>query len=329
MAGQSLISVEDSHCRAGGVSVWHGQSETGLHIFPQVPSEEVVLFLPLSGTLEITMKHGKFISTGKTAIIGDSASFSQLDYHAGRQHIGIGVNRDFLTMQLSEMLEMPLNQMIRFESTFDLDTTSGIRLLSLAKTIYEGMRDSDPLSQSNLADSYLSQAMAALLLESMPHNYSNNLAARRDNILPGHIKRAIDFMRENIEKPLAVSEIAEASRVSVRSLQLNFNHFCGTSPLGYLMRLRLEKVRHDLLSKDSIGNVGDVARKWGFSHFGNFGATYRKAFGELPSETLLRSGGDRRQLSTTRRAIPDRRVAPVYPQGADSPAKASRRGTSD
>jgi transcriptional regulator GlxA family with amidase domain len=171
--------------------------------------------------------------------------------------------------------------------------------------------------------------MVALLLESMPHNYTNHLAARRDNILPGHIKRAIDFMRENIERPLMVSEIAEASRVSVRSLQLNFNHFCGTSPLGYLMRLRLEKVRCELLSKESMGNVGDVARKWGFSHFGDFGATYRKAFGELPSETLLRSHGERRQLPTQRRSNADRRVPPAYPQGVDTAAKASKQGTSD
>ncbi len=308
MAGRSLVSVEDSHYRVGEISVWRGQSETGLHIFPQVPSEEVVLFLPTSGTLEITMKHGKFISTGKTAIIGDSASFSQLDYHAGREHVGIGINRDFLTMQLSDMLEIPLNQTIRFESTFDLDSISGKRLLSLAEIIFEGSQQSEPLSQSILAESYLSQAMVALLLESIPHNYTHHLAARRDNILPGNVKRAIDFMREHIDKPLTVSEIAEASRVSVRSLQINFNRFCGTSPLAYLMRLRLEKVRHELLSSDSKGTIGDIAKKWGFSHFGKFGATYRKAYGELPSETLLSSRGERRQSSTARRTNPDRRV---------------------
>ncbi len=312
MAGQSLVSVDDSHYRVGGISVWCGQSETGLHIFPQFPSDEVLLFLPLSGTLEITMKHGKFISTSDTAIIGDFDSFFQLDYHAGRRHIGIGINRDFLTMQLSEILELPLTQIIRFESTFALDSISGRRLLSLAKTIFEGSRESEVASQSTLADSYLSQAMAALLLESIPHNYTNHLMTRRDNILPSYIKKAIGFMRENINKPLAVSEIAEAGQVSVRSLQLNFNHFCGMSPLAYLMRLRLEKVRQDLQSDESSGNVGDIARKWGFSHFGKFGATYRKAFGELPSETLLRSHGERRQFWTTRRMNPDRRVSAVY-----------------
>jgi AraC family ethanolamine operon transcriptional activator len=32
--------------------------------------------------------------------------------------------------------------------------------------------------------------------------------------------------------------------------------------------------------------IGDVAARWGFWHFSQFSADYRRMFGELPSETL-------------------------------------------
>jgi AraC family transcriptional regulator, ethanolamine operon transcriptional activator len=37
--------------------------------------------------------------------------------------------------------------------------------------------------------------------------------------------------------------------------------------------------------------VMSVAHRWGFKHLGRFSATYRRTYGELPSDTLRRARG--------------------------------------
>jgi transcriptional regulator GlxA family with amidase domain len=58
--------------------------------------------------------------------------------------------------------------------------------------------------------------------------------------------------------------------------------------------MRLERAREHLLSAGLSDTVTSIALDCGFVHLGRFPATYRMAFGELPTETLARS---RRRLS--------------------------------
>ena len=60
-----------------------------------------------------------------------------------------------------------------------------------------------------------------------------------------------------------------------------------TTPMRYVKQLRLEAVHRSLLAADaSDTRVSDLAADHGFFQFGRFAADYKRAFGELPSETL-------------------------------------------
>jgi transcriptional regulator GlxA family with amidase domain len=76
----------------------------------------------------------------------------------------------------------------------------------------------------------------------------------------------------------------------VRGLQDAFRRNLDASPADYLRRLRLDRVRQDLLAADPLSGatVAGIARRWGFVHLGRFAQTYRTAFGELPGSTLQR-----------------------------------------
>lgn len=58
-----------------------------------------------------------------------------------------------------------------------------------------------------------------------------------------------------------------------------------TSPKEYLKARKMQMVRSDLLSGNAE-SVTDTATRWGFWHMSQFAADYKKAFGELPSETM-------------------------------------------
>jgi AraC family ethanolamine operon transcriptional activator len=85
------------------------------------------------------------------------------------------------------------------------------------------------------------------------------------------------------------TELAERVGVSVRTLQSATQAICGMSPHRYSRVLRLWSVRRQLRSGPGRRSVKACAIAHGFWHLSEFAASYRAAFGELPSETLHRS----------------------------------------
>lgn len=84
-------------------------------------------------------------------------------------------------------------------------------------------------------------------------------------------------------------EMAERVGVSVRTLQSATQAICGMSPHRYSRVLRLWSVRRQLRTGPARRSVKACAIAHGFWHLSEFAASYRAAFGELPSETLYRS----------------------------------------
>lgn len=99
--------------------------------------------------------------------------------------------------------------------------------------------------------------------------------------------RACAFVDEHLHSPIALMDLCEAAGVSTRALEYGFRDFYGLGPMAYVRNLRLCRVRHDLLdparNEDSVSRA---ARRWSFTHMGQFSHDYRALFGEMPSKTL-------------------------------------------
>jgi AraC family ethanolamine operon transcriptional activator len=87
-------------------------------------------------------------------------------------------------------------------------------------------------------------------------------------------------------RPVHISEISSALKVSRRSLHRAFADTLGVGPVAYLRRRRLSAIR-SVLRRSDLGTVsiGDVAFEYGFPEPGRFAAYYRALFGETPSDT--------------------------------------------
>jgi AraC family transcriptional regulator, ethanolamine operon transcriptional activator len=103
------------------------------------------------------------------------------------------------------------------------------------------------------------------------------------------VKTAEDYALSHPGDRLFVSDLCRVAGVSERALEYAFKDVMGLSPVVYLIRLRLHRVRQALLqaAKGST-TVSAEALNWGFWHFGEFSRAYRECFGELPSDTLRR-----------------------------------------
>jgi AraC-like DNA-binding protein len=103
------------------------------------------------------------------------------------------------------------------------------------------------------------------------------------------VARARAFIHANLDKPLSIAMIANAAATSLRTLNRAFQAVLGETPYSYVMKLRLHRIRHELVSGAELAcTVTVAAHRWGIEETGRFAGWYREHFGELPSQTLAR-----------------------------------------
>ncbi|MCM9077266.1 MULTISPECIES: helix-turn-helix transcriptional regulator [Streptomyces] len=101
------------------------------------------------------------------------------------------------------------------------------------------------------------------------------------------VRRAIAFIESHPAAEIGLADTAAAAGVTPRALQYAFRRHLGTTPMGYLRRVRLAQAHDDLVAADPARDtVTAVAHRWGFHHQGRFAAAYRQAYGVLPRHTL-------------------------------------------
>ncbi|HZE00802.1 MAG TPA: helix-turn-helix transcriptional regulator, partial [Pseudonocardiaceae bacterium] len=136
-----------------------------------------------------------------------------------------------------------------------------------------------------------------------PNSWDTDPAARdRTDASTATLRRAIAFIDEHAARDISIADVAAAANVTIRAVQIAFRRHYGTTPAGYLRRVRLERARQDLLAADPAReSVTAVAYRWGFASPGQFTAAYQQAYGVTPDQTL-RQGLAAHQASTFRQA---------------------------
>lgn len=116
-----------------------------------------------------------------------------------------------------------------------------------------------------------------------------NVAGSSKDVSPYHLRRAEEFICENLANPITRDQLAKVSSCSIRTLSRSFEKKYGIGPMAFIKQRRLDAAYLDLLSaKPDVTTVTQVAINYGFAHTGKFAIEYGKTFGESPSTSLLR-----------------------------------------
>jgi AraC-like DNA-binding protein len=107
--------------------------------------------------------------------------------------------------------------------------------------------------------------------------------------LPADLIRALDWLRSHLSEPVDLDRLATVAGVRPRTLESHFRTFLGTTPVGWLRRMRLAHARRELERARAEATVTEIAVASGFNQLGRFATHYRAVFGEPPSMTLRRS----------------------------------------
>ncbi|HZM36412.1 MAG TPA: AraC family transcriptional regulator [Burkholderiales bacterium] len=195
--------------------------------------------------------------------------------------MSLSIGGEALTRHLSEMLGAEVHEPLRLSCTIGLDAGFGRALATLLHAMARDVCVSDALSHPLVASDFEQLIMTSVLL-SVPHNHSSALSRLDRGLAPRDVRRAVEFLHANANRPLTLGELVRASGVAGRTLLKHFKDAHGVSPMRYLRNYRLQRVREDL-RREPGRSVSEIALRWGFAHLGRFAQQYRQRFGEPPS----------------------------------------------
>jgi AraC-like DNA-binding protein len=247
---------------------------------------------PLSGRAVSRWRDGELVKT----MTGSFAVFTPgtpcvLDWSGDCGQICLKVSEPQMRRQLETMLNRPVRQRITFARQFNLGTTAANDWYHLVRLLGREVGRPGGLLNHRLALENLQLLLIQGLLQIQPHNYTEALTAGAHAASAAVAKRAIDLMHAQPEKPWSTAALARTTGVSARALQRAFERSDQPSPMMYLRRLRLHRVRAELAANaPGSVTVTTIAGRWGFLHLGRFASQYRQLFGETPSETLRGPG---------------------------------------
>lgn len=208
------------------------------------------------------------------------AAFDYADYDQRLVQINRSALQEVAGERGTDPASLQLDHRVRPDDRAMQTWRSAVQLIS--HTVLDGR--ASPLLQAEMG-----RLGALALLELYPvvsRTLPDELLLPRN----AHVRRAVEYVHEHCHLPITSSDLARVASLSLRALQHAFQRSFDCSPNAYIRRVRLDRVRDELLRRDpATTGIADVAKEWGFAHAGRFSASYLQQHGEYPRDTLRRT----------------------------------------
>lgn len=256
-------------------------------ITPEAQESFYLVLIPLAGRAELGYgrEHALYDAGGA----GIPPVDRRYDIHvsAASPHLVVQIARDRLEEHLRSMLAVPAPDPVRFALGMDMTTPAARSWRKVVNLLLDELDGGGAIPGEPLAMRELERLLLSQLLLAQPNNYSALLHGQPRAVAPKAIRRAAALIEAHAAEPLTVEDVAEATGLSVRTLQQGFRRFLDTTPTNYLREVRLQHAREILASADPTSTtVTAIATRCGFLHAGRFAMQYHQRFGEPPSATL-------------------------------------------
>jgi AraC family transcriptional regulator len=216
--------------------------------YPSVPDHFVVLHLDGPVTVNRILHKscpGRDIPPGGVSLL------------PGNHDFGVRLGGDLSTVHLyvrqAVVKEVAADLSVTGSGNVELIPRFGVKdplIERLALEVRDALTDPDPSVPIYI--DYLTCAVAARLIRA----HSTRLMLQpevRAGLTRIQLNHAVDYMEENLDKPLALLDVARAVGLSVSQFARRFKQATGSAPHQYLMRCRVERARRLLVDVDARG----------------------------------------------------------------------------
>jgi AraC-like DNA-binding protein len=243
--------------------------------------------MPSAGRMRARHAGHEVVGTPSTGVVFGPGNPVYTVHDANSVELAVKIERAALEQELAGLLGHPIEGPIDLPPAIDLSVGPGHSWNRLVRLLHDELDYADSLLyQPLIAEQMRSTVLSGLLL-GLTHQYHDELTGPATAGPPRAIRRVVDAIHDEPERPFTVADLAAVAGTSVRSLQEGFRRHLGCAPMAYLQQERLMRAHETLRRSDPARvTVSAVAHRWGFAHLGRFASAYRARFGEPPSETL-------------------------------------------
>lgn len=253
------------------------------------PDSFAFVYLSL-GRLDVRAKRKTLTCLpGKVAALLDFEQPSRISIQPHYNNVTMRFTRAAIERSLEKALGRTLPHPLRFADRIDLTQPGPKRLLAVVDQVIAMFEQDTSLPQAPLLVAQYEQLVLAAILSCLEHNAHGLLQTPAPPAPPKVVQLCEAFLEANADKPLRLGDLAELTRMSVRSVQLAFRKHRGYSPSRFLQECRLARAR-DMLRRTPPGtSLLAVSQACGFASQSLFCRLYRQRFGETPSQTMTKA----------------------------------------
>jgi AraC-like DNA-binding protein len=245
--------------------------------------------LPVRGSDVLTGTVGGELlpSTTERAAMFSPGDRAILDWPGDCAQLCVMYRSADVTAELENMLGRPLRRRLEFAADLDVTVPGGLSWATATRWATQELERPDGMMRHPLAVRALETALIEALLLGQRHTYTAELNAPTPPSSNTAIRRAVELLEDQPERPWSAASLAREAMLSVRSLHEGFRRDVGISPMSYLKQIRLRRTHRDLRAANpGTTSVREIAAHWGFLHHGRFSAAYRNQYGITPSDSL-------------------------------------------
>jgi AraC-like DNA-binding protein len=127
---------------------------------------------------------------------------------------------------------------------------------------------------------------------------ANQIVVEQQNAEPPLVQKAREYINNHKTEALSLADVAKAAGASVFHFCKVFHKATGLTLTDYIARVRLEDARNRLLNPNL--RVSEIAYDVGFQSLTQFNRTFKRVFGQSPSEFRARLSSHRRTARPAR-----------------------------
>jgi transcriptional regulator GlxA family with amidase domain len=101
-------------------------------------------------------------------------------------------------------------------------------------------------------------------------------------VSPDRLEDLVDWIRDHLDQPLTIEDLARRSKMSARNFQRVFARQCGMPPAKFVERLRVERAR--VIIEDTSLSMAEIAAKSGFASEQRMRRSFQRVLGVNPAD---------------------------------------------
>lgn len=270
--------------RGCNLALWTDKTESGFVERAKLTLDIVTVRFVLEGQVSPLGSLTSLNCAQGHGLLLPHAEIADLTAEKNTRSFGLALDRSKL-IALAQLFERPeLFDINKYKVMAELDNPGVKSCMELSLNILQFM--SSGSSKSDWLYNMMEEALFIKMLTCWPRTAQEKTS--QDTVYGKHLKRALEFINENIATPISVADIAKSTGIGIRTLQKMFKEQLGVTPYSYIINCRLDRVRAELRSSHSSAYVSQVAFRWGFQHMGEFSSRYKKRFGVSPKKDQAR-----------------------------------------